>query len=458
MVSIPSEKYLDWMQFIHKFVMKFGKELVDKIHKAGKKAAIFQGDHWVGVEPYSDEYPQMGIDINVGACEDGVALRRLADSPWDEIKEIRLYPYFFPDVFRPDGDPLSESISNWVKIRRTMLRKPIDRIGYGGYLSLAARFPEFVEHAADLCDEFRTIKKNCGKTKPYTAPVKVAVLNAWGKWRCWLNNFGRDQKFFVKRPDVIAVAGSNLPECLSGLPVEVEFISFRDIEKNGIAKDVDVIINDGEDGSSWSGGRWWANEKIVSAIREWIYNGGGFIGNQGPSAYEHQGRYFQLSDAMGVEKEIGNTVMTAACKFAPIESHFITDDNIENFDFGIDRSYVFVCDEKTQVLKTNPDGLHVLMAANSFGKGRSLYLAGLPYNLENSRLLHRALFWVGNKESELKQWFTSNLNTDCAAYPDVGMFVVVNNISIEQKTIVYDGRGTPLEVVLKPYESKWFTM
>jgi len=446
------------MQFIHKFVMKFGKELVDKIHKAGKKAAIFQGDHWVGVEPYSDEYPQMGIDINVGACEDGVALRRLADSPWDEIKEIRLYPYFFPDVFRPDGDPLSESISNWVKIRRTMLRKPIDRIGYGGYLSLAARFPEFVEHAADLCDEFRTIKKNCGKTKPYTAPVKVAVLNAWGKWRCWLNNFGRDQKFFVKRPDVIAVAGSNLPECLSGLPVEVEFISFRDIEKNGIAKDVDVIINDGEDGSSWSGGRWWANEKMVSAIREWIYNGGGFIGNQGPSAYEHQGRYFQLSDAMGVEKEIGNTVMTAACKFAPIESHFITDDNIENFDFGIDRSYIFVCDEKTQVLKTNPDGLHVLMAANSFGKGRSLYMAGLPYSLENSRLLHRALFWVGNKESKLKQWFSSNLNTDCAAYPDVGMFVVVNNISIEQKTIVYDDRGTPLGVVLKPYESKWFTM
>jgi hypothetical protein len=37
------------------------------------------------------------------------------------------------------------------------------------------------------------------------------------------------QKFFVKRPDVIAVAGSNLLECLSGLPVEEEFISFTDI-------------------------------------------------------------------------------------------------------------------------------------------------------------------------------------------------------------------------------------
>jgi len=218
---VPSKKYRDWMQFIHEFVIQFGKELVEKVHKAGKKAAIFQGDHWVGVEPYSDEYPQMGIDINIGACEDGVALRRLADSPWDEVKEIRLYPYFFPDVFKPGGDPLSESVSNWVKIRRAMLRKPIDRIGYGGYLSLASKFPEFVEHVTDICDEFRTIKQYTRKTKPYTAPIKVAVLNAWGKWRSWLNNFGRDQKFFVKRPDVIAVAGSNLLESLSGLPVEV---------------------------------------------------------------------------------------------------------------------------------------------------------------------------------------------------------------------------------------------
>jgi 1,3-beta-galactosyl-N-acetylhexosamine phosphorylase len=90
------------------------------------------------------------------------------------------------------------------------------------------------------------------------------------------------------------------------------------------------------------------------------------------------------------------------------------------------------------------------MAANSFGKGRSLYMAGLLYSLENSQLLPHALFWVGNKENELKQWFSTNLNTDCTAYPDVGMFVVVNNISIEQKTIVCDDGGSPLETVLKP--------
>lgn len=188
---LPSRKYRDWMAFIQKFVIKFSKDLVDKVHDAGKKAAIFQGDHWIGVEPYSKGYGEMGIDINIDACEDGVALRRLADSPWDEVKEIRLYPYFFPDVFQKDGDSLRESISNWVKIRRAMLRKPIDRIGYGGYLSLAGKFPEFVEHVEKLADEFREIKSKSGKTRPYSTPIRVAVLNAWGRIRSWINMFGK---------------------------------------------------------------------------------------------------------------------------------------------------------------------------------------------------------------------------------------------------------------------------
>ena len=453
---VPTDKYLDWMQFIHRFVVAFGKELVDKCHAAGKKAAIFQGDHWVGVEPYSDEYKQIGIDINVGAAEDGVALRRLSDSPNDEIKEIRLYPYFFPDVFCPGGDPLSESISNWIKIRRAMLRKPIDRIGYGGYLSLAAQFPDFVSQVENLCDEFRTIKEYSKKAKPYCGPVKVGVLNAWGKTRSWLNNFGRDQKFFIKRPDVVAVAGSNLLECLSGLPVDVQFISFKEIEQNGVPVDLDVIINDGEDGTSWSGGHWWTNETVVAAIREWIYNGGGFLGNMGPSAHQHQGRYFQLSDVLGVEKEVGNSVMSAATKFETKDSHFITDDEFAAFDFAAENSYVFASSETTEVLKTKSDGLHIHLAANTFGSGRAVYTAGLPYSIENSRLLHRALFWAAGKESDLDKWFSSNMNIDCAAYPEVSAFALVNNVDSDQATTITDADGQSFEVTLKAYEMKWF--
>ena len=204
----------------------------------------------------------------------------------------------------------------------------------------------------------------------------------------------------------------------------MQFISLKEIEENGVPADIDVLINDGEDGTAWSGGVHWINPTIVSAIRQWVDNGGGFVGNIGPTAYQHQGRYFQLADVLGVEKETGLSVMTAAAKFELADKHFITDDNFSGFDFGIDNSYVFANSENTQVLKTKDDGLHIHLAANQFGKGRGVYIAGLPYSLENSRLLHRALFWAAGKEDQLNKWFSTNLNVDCAAYPAASSFAL----------------------------------
>ncbi|MEI8598440.1 hypothetical protein P4S64_15085 [Vibrio sp. M60_M31a] len=47
-----------------------------------------------------ESYQKIGIDINVGAVEDGVALRRLTDSGGDQIREARFYPLLSSDVFR----------------------------------------------------------------------------------------------------------------------------------------------------------------------------------------------------------------------------------------------------------------------------------------------------------------------------------------------------------------------
>ena len=49
----------------------------------------------------------------------------------------------------------------------------------------------------------------------------------------------------------------------------------------------------------------WADEEIVTAVKRFIYNGGGFIGVGEPTAYQWEGRYFQLASALGVEKENG---------------------------------------------------------------------------------------------------------------------------------------------------------
>lgn len=452
---VPSQRYLDWMDFIQKFVVEFGRELVDKIHTAGKKAAIFWGDHWIGVEPYSKRYQDMKIDINIGACEDGVALRRLSDSPGPQTKEIRLYPYFFPDVFCPEGDPLSESVSNWIKIRRAMLRRCADRIGYGGYTGLALEFPEFVQHVSDLCDEFRAIKTNSGQTPPYTAPIKVYILNAWGKLRSWLNNITPDEKFNSARPDITTITGSNMLESLSGLPVDVEFISFSDIEANGIPDDATIIINDGVANTSWSGGHWWSNEKVVTSIRKWVHDGGGFIGIGDPTAYEHNGRFFQLSDILGVQKEVGQTMGGLAVEASRCDDHFITDGLKGDFRAGLGKSNVYACNSNTQILNTNENG-HILLATNTFGSGRSVYISALPYSLANARLMYRTLFWVNRKDDEMMRAYTDNVNTECAVYPQTGYAVVINNVDQQQQTTFYDLNGNPKDITLAPQESQWF--
>ena len=54
--------------------------------------------------------------------------------------------------------------------------------------------------------------------------------------------------------------------------------------------------------TAFSGGEVWKNEKLVSMLREWVYNGGGFVGIGEPTAYENGGHFFQLADVLGVVK------------------------------------------------------------------------------------------------------------------------------------------------------------
>ncbi|MDO9542638.1 MAG: 1,3-beta-galactosyl-N-acetylhexosamine phosphorylase, partial [Kiritimatiellia bacterium] len=448
---VPSEKYLEWMDFIHKFVVRFGKDLTDRIHKAGKKAALFWGDHWIGTEPYSSHFQKMNIDINIGACRDGVGLRRIADAPGNQEKEIRLYPYFFPDVFKPGGDPTGESMDNWIKIRRALLRKKVDRIGYGGYLSLAVKFNDFLEHVEELCNQFREIKNNSEPEESYKAPVRVAVLNAWGKSRSWINDLGVDYKLNSNKNP------SNFLECLSGLPFNVEFINFDDIEKKGVLDNIDIIINNGEAGSAWSGGFHWKNEKIRSIIKEWVYCGGGFIGIGDPSAYDTDISYFQLSDVLGVDKEIGKSIACSAYEFKLKSDHFILEDSNDKIKLTAEKSYVYKSSRKTDVLLSG-EGIHILMAANKFGKGRSVYMASLPYSLQNSRILLRSIFWASNKENEMKKWFSANINTDCAYYRSKKLLAVINNVNDEQNTTIIDDKNNEIKVFLKPYETKWLDL
>ena len=145
---------------------------------------MFLGDHWIGTEPFGDVFASSGVDAIVGSVGNGSTLRLISDIPGVKYTEGRFLPYFFPDTFHEGGDPVREAKENWVTARRAILRKPIDRIGYGGYLKLACDFPEFLTYVESVCNEFRELYDNIKGTTPYCVK-RVGVLNCWGKVRSW---------------------------------------------------------------------------------------------------------------------------------------------------------------------------------------------------------------------------------------------------------------------------------
>ena len=62
---IPSKEFLDFQAFQRREVAKLAKEMVDITHECGKEAMMFLGDHWIGTEPFMDEFKSIGLDAVV---------------------------------------------------------------------------------------------------------------------------------------------------------------------------------------------------------------------------------------------------------------------------------------------------------------------------------------------------------------------------------------------------------
>ena len=444
---VPSREYLDYIDFQQKFVAENVKKLVDIVHEDGREAMMFLGDNWIGTEPYGKYFSSIGIDGIVGSVGGGATLRMISDIPGVKYTEGRFLPYFFPDTFYEGNDPTIEARENWVTARRALMRKPVDRIGYGGYLSLAYKFPKFVDYIENVCDEFREIYDNIGGNKPYCG-LKVGVLNCWGKLRSWQTHMVAHALWYKQIYTYLGII-----ESLSGMSFDVEFISFDDIKENGISSDIDVIINAGDAGTAFSGGDKWLDKEIISTLREWIYNGGGFVGVGEPSAVLEGGHFFQLAEALGVDKELGFSLSTDKYFNTQLDKHFITEDVIEEIDFGEGQKNIYSKSKETEIICYRNGDL--LMSSNDYGKGRAVYIAGLPYSLQNTRILMRSCFYASHKEKEMKKWYADNLNCEVSAYLESNKYAVINNSHEKQSTIIYDGSGNKIKFELQPGEIKW---
>ena len=447
---IPSKEYQDFMAFQRREVARLAKEMVDITHELGKEAMMFLGDHWIGTEPYMDEFKSIGLDAVVGSVGNGSTLRLISDIPGVRYTEGRFLPYFFPDTFHPGGDPVREAKENWVTTRRAILRKPIDRIGYGGYLKLACEFPEFIDYVQSVCEEFRELYENIRGTTPFCFKT-VAVLNAWGRarsWGCHMVHHALYQKQNYSYAGVI--------EALSGAPFDVKFISFDDIKADPSVLDgIDVLINVGGGDTAHTGGVWWEDAEVSSAVKRFVYNGGGLIGVGEPSGHQYQGRYIQLAQVLGVEKETGFTLGYDKYNWDEHPGHFILADCGGEPDFGEGQKNMYAL-EGTEILVQHEK--EVQMAVNAYGSGRAVYISGLPYSFSNSRVLHRAILWSSHGEDELLTWFSSNCNVEVHAYPKNGKYCVVNNTYEPQSTTVYRGDGSSFGLDLEANEIRWYEL
>ena len=79
----------------------------------------------------------------------------------------------------------------------------------------------------------------------------------------------------------------------------------------------------------------------------------------------------------------------------------------------------------------------------------------MPYSPQNCRLLLRAIYWAAGKESEMKKFYVSNVNTEVAAFEKVGKIAVINNTTDSLSTDLYI-HGEKVETLdLEPMELRW---
>lgn len=447
---IPTKVQLDYLDMVQRFVSEKMAKIIEKVHEYGKEAMMFWGDNWIGAEPYGKYFPQIKLDAVVGSANSGATVRAVSDLTSVRYKEIRLNPYFFPDTLANE-ETATKSLQNcWMIERRALMRKPVDRIGFGGYLSLADKFPKFCNAVTEICEDFRALYDIVSKGEPYCT-VKVAIISYWGKEKSWMTNMTFQD---TPHPRIRHLLG--FLESLAGLPVDISFISFDEV-KAGKLKEFDVAINCGNADTSFSGAECWKDEALVVAIREYVANGGGFIGIGEPSAIYHGGRYFQLSDILGVEKEMGKSTMFNRYNTQEHKEHFIMKDLKDDFICAGGEDHVYAL-EGTQMLactRASMGNRFVKLSANDYYQGRSVYMAGFTYNAQNTRLFYRALLWCAHREKELEKNFSTNENVECNYYPAMKCYALVNNTAEKQETVFYDKNGINKEVCVEGNAILW---
>ena len=438
----PTGAKRDYMDFIQSFVAEKAKVLVDIIHRHGKEAYVFYDDSWVGMEPCGERFQSIGFDGLIKCVFSGFECRLCAFARVP-THELRFHPYLFPvglggaPTFSEGGAPEKDALRYWRSVRRALLREPVDRIGLGGYLHLTLDFPAFNDTIADMADEFRRIKQLHKNGAPYVLPIRVAVLHTWGRLRSWTLS-GHFHE--TDRQALI-----HINEALSGLPVDVRFISFEDVT-GGALRDVDVVINAGRMGDAWSGGDAWRSAELVAELTRFVYEGGAFIGVGEPSATPGYDHLFRMFHVLGVDEDDGARVCHGRWAYAVDDSLPIA---VDETSLGY-LPHIYLTDGDTRVL-CEKNGVPQ-MTVHDFGRGKGVYMSHFSVNPAGTRMLLETLLYVCHLPAD-SAWLSDNAQVETAYYPEDRMLVALNNAEEEVSATLYTDQGRRT-VTLKPLETR----
>ena len=154
---------------------------------------------------------------------------------------------------------------------------------------------------------------------------------------------------------------------------------------------VDVIINVGDGDTAHTGGAVWEDAEVTAAVR--AASSGTAAASSAwasPPGTSTRGATFQLAGALGVEKETGFTLNYDKYNWEEHPGHFILADCGGDVDFGEGKKTMYAL-EGTEILVQREK--EVQMAVHGFGRGRCVYISGLPCSFEKNRVLYRSILW-----------------------------------------------------------------
>ncbi len=441
----PTKAKKDYMDFIQRFVAEKARALVDIIHAYGKQAYVFYDDSWVGMEPCGKYFPSIGFDGLIKCVFSGFECRLCALAKV-ETHELRFHPYLFPvglgglPTFSEGGAPEKDAVSYWLHVRRALARQTVQRIGLGGYLHLTIGQDKFNDAIADMARDFRRIKALHESDAPATLPIRVAVMHYWGSLRSWTLS----GHFHETDKNVLI----HINEALSGLPVDVRFISFEDV-KRGALKDVDVLINAGREGDAWSGGSVWRDSGLVSEVTRFVYEGGSLIGVGEPSAAEGGDTLLALSHLLGVDLDKGQYACHASWTYETQNAPFMLAEDAIGKTEGIR-----VTSSDTRVL-LDRDGTPAL-TLNRFGSGQAVYMGGFAYSPKAARMLLELLKFLCGADGNAAGGADDPM-VECAWFENKRTLLAMNNADTQVTTRVFCPAGS-LELTFEPFETRFIEM